>query len=69
MEIQKIDNNNLIALYSNCIKELKKRKIIRTKNITGELGEYIAVEFYKNNPNLPNLAFAETASSYILQCR
>jgi len=31
MEIQKIDNNNLIALYSNCIKELKKRKIIRTK--------------------------------------
>lgn len=65
MEIQKIDNNNLIALYSNCIKELKKRKIIRTKNITGELGEYIAVEFYKNNPNLPNLAFAPPSTENI----
>lgn len=52
MEISKLDNNSLINLYSNCIKELKQRKIIRTKNITGELSEYIAVEFYKNNRTL-----------------
>lgn len=65
MEISKLDNNSLINLYSNCIKELKKRKIIRTKNITGELGEYIAVEFYKNNPNLPNLDFAPPSTENI----
>lgn len=65
MEISKLDNNSLINLYSNCIKELKQRKIIRTKNITGELGEYIAVEFYKNNPNLPNLDFAPPSTENI----
>lgn len=65
MEISKLDNNGLINLYSNCIKELKKRKIIRTKNITGELGEYIAVEFYKNNSNLPNLDFAPPSTENI----
>ncbi len=61
MEISKLDNNSLINLYSNCIKELKQRKII----ITGELGEYIAVEFYKNNPNLPNLDFAPPSTENI----
>lgn len=65
MEISKLDNNNLINMYSNCIKELKKREIIRTKNITGELGEYIKVEFYKNNPNLPNLNFAPPSTENI----
>jgi len=65
MEIQKIDNKNLISLYSDCIKELKKRKIIRTKNITGELGEYIAVEFYNNNTSLPNLEFAPPSTESI----
>ena len=65
MEISKLDNNNLINLYSNCIKELKNREIIRTKNITGELGEYIAVDFYNKTPNLPNLQFARPSTENI----
>lgn len=58
-------NNEIISLYSNSIKQLKRREIIRTKNITGELGEYIAVEYYRNNPKLPNLQFAPPSTENI----
>ena len=36
----------------------KRRKVLRTKNIVGELGEYYAVDFYVNNSRLPNLSIA-----------
>ena len=34
---------------------LKEREIIRSKNIVGDLGEYLAIEHYCNTPNLPKL--------------
>ena len=34
---------------------LKERGIIRSKNIIGDLGEYLAIEHYCNTPNLPKL--------------
>ena len=36
----------------------KRREVLRTKNIVGELGEYYAVDFYVNNSRLPNLSIA-----------
>lgn len=36
----------IIRLYSMAIKGLKKREIIRTNNVVGELGEYLAIEHY-----------------------
>ena len=36
-------------------KELRRRKVIRTKNITGELGEYFVVNHYNKTPNQTNL--------------
>ena len=65
MDITKISNSDVIGLYSQSIKELKRREIIRTKNITGELGEYIAVEYYRNKPSLPNLQFAPPSTENI----
>lgn len=65
MNLEELKNDELIMLYSNCIKELKNREIIRTKNITGELGEYIAVDFYNKTPNLPNLQFAPPSTENI----
>lgn len=65
MNLEELKNDELINLYSNCIKELKNREIIRTKNITGELGEYIAVDFYNKTPNLPNLQFAPPSTENI----
>jgi len=38
--------------------ELKRRGIIRSKNLLGDLGEYFAINHYCNTPGLPNLQFA-----------
>ncbi|MBU8652402.1 MULTISPECIES: hypothetical protein [Bacillus] len=34
---------------------MKNRKVIRTNNLVGEIGEYRAFELYNNSPSLPNL--------------
>lgn len=60
-----MSHTEVIEYYSQIIKELKRREIIRTKNITGELGEYIAVEHYTKTPNLPNLQFAPPSTENI----
>lgn len=63
-------NNNLLDFIKNCQneevwelfalskKELKKRDLIRTNNIVGERGEFLAIETYKKIPGLPNLQAA-----------
>ena len=53
------DTKELINLYSMTIKELKRRNIIRTNNVVGDLGEYLAIETYNNTPGLPKLSPAE----------
>jgi hypothetical protein len=45
----------LIELYPSILQELKVRGIIRTNNLVGELGEYLAAISYQQNPKLPNL--------------
>lgn len=65
MDLSKLSNADIVSLYSQSIKELKLREIIRTKNITGELGEYIALEYYNNNTTLPNLQFAPPSTENI----
>lgn len=55
----------LIELYSGSIKELKKRGILRTKNVIGELGEYLVLEQYLKNPSLPNLKSAPIGTKNI----
>jgi hypothetical protein len=65
MDLSKFNDPEIIDLYSKTIKELKRRNIIRTKNITGELGEYIVVDYYRNNPKLPNLQFAPPSTENI----
>ena len=48
----------LLSPSSDAYVELKRREVLRTKNIVGELGEYYAVDFYVNNSRLPNLSIA-----------
>ena len=55
MNLDKLNNDELIDLYPKLLDQLKSRGIIRTKNLIGELGEYIAKREYKNNPKLPEL--------------
>lgn len=61
MSIKKLSVSELvkkISPSSDAFIELKQRGVLRTKNVVGELGEYYAVDFYSNNPRLPNLSFA-----------
>lgn len=59
------DTKELINLYSMTIKELKRRNIIRTNNVVGDLGEYLAIEIYNNTPGLPKLSPAPVGTENI----
>jgi len=65
INLNKIKDDGLVRLYSALIKELKDRKIIRTKNIIGDLGEYLAIYHYNNTPGLPNLQAAPAGTQNI----
>lgn len=56
---------DLIKIYSKVIKELKVKGIIRTNNVIGELGEYLAIKYYNDTPNLPNLSPAPIGTENI----
>jgi len=45
-------------IYALSIEELKKRNLIRTRNIVGERGEFLAIETYNGISGLPNLQAA-----------
>lgn len=58
INLKLLKDEEIAGLYGELIKELTARKIIRTKNVVGELGEYLVVRFYNQSSNLPNLEFA-----------
>lgn len=55
IDLSKISTSELIELYPSILNELKRRGIIRTNNLIGELGEYLAFNAYNKNTKLPNL--------------
>jgi hypothetical protein len=55
MDISSLSNAEVIELYPTILTELKKRGIIRTNNLIGELGEYFVADIYKKTPSLPQL--------------
>jgi len=57
-DLEKLSVEELVRLISpnsDIHKELRKREVIRTKNITGELGEYYVVQYYNNTPSQTNV--------------
>ena len=65
MDIKSFDVLELISLYSDILKELRDRKIIRTNNFVGEVGEYLTIDFYNKNKNLPKLQAAPPSTKNI----
>jgi len=65
MDLLELKDKEIITLYSDIISELKTRKIIRTKNLLGDLGEYLSIDYYCNTPNLPNLQAAPAGTQNI----
>lgn len=55
MNLNKYSDPEVWLLFALAKKELKNRGLVRTSNITGERGEFLATEIYCNTPGLPNL--------------
>lgn len=55
MDLSKLEQYDLIVLYGQVIDELKRRNIIRSKNVVGDIGEYLAIDYYSKTPGLPKL--------------
>ena len=65
MNLTDLKDKEIISLYSNINVELKEREIIRTKNLLGDLGEYLAIDHYNNTPGFPNLQAAPAGTQNI----
>jgi hypothetical protein len=65
MNLDNFESSEVIELYSEIIKTLKSRGIIRTNNLVGDLGEYLVVDYFCKTPNLPNLSLAEAGTENI----
>ncbi|MBQ5711726.1 MAG: hypothetical protein IIV61_03840 [Oscillospiraceae bacterium] len=65
LDLSAFKTTDLVSLYSSVIKELKGREVIRTNNVIGDVGEYLAIEHYNNTPGLPTLAAAPIGTENI----
>ena len=65
IDLKKFNPAELFSIYSDILDELKKREIITTKNIVGEMGEYLVIDYFNNNSNLPNLSKAPVSTKNI----
>ncbi len=55
----------LIKKYGELLNEMRLRKLIRSKNVTGDLGEYIVINHYNQTKGLPKLQFAPPSTKNI----
>ena len=62
---ENLSTEDIINLYPEILKELKKRKVIETNNLVGEVGQFLAREHYNKNPKLPNLDPAAVGTKHI----
>ena len=65
MELKELSDKDLIKLYPALLKELRVRGIAKTKNVVGELGEYITKRIYSETPNFPKLQDAPASTKNI----
>ncbi|PWL59115.1 hypothetical protein [Merdimmobilis hominis] len=65
MDLKLLKTSDLVSLYSSVIKELKDRSVIRTNNVIGDLGKYLAIDYYNNTAGLPTLAVAPVGTENI----
>lgn len=65
MNLETLTTKELIKTYSEIISLLKEKGVIRSKNLLGDLGEYLAIEHFNTTPGLPNLQAAPTGTQNI----
>ena len=57
-QFEELDDESLWLMYANTEIVLKKRGLVRTRNIVGERGEFLAIKIYNSTSGLPNLQAA-----------
>lgn len=65
MDFSKYSDMELIKIYGELLAEMRSKKLIRSKNVTGDLGEYIVVDYYERTKGLPRLQFAPPSTKNI----
>ncbi len=65
IDIGSLDDKALVRLIPVIIKEMKTRKLIRSNNIVGDLGEYLALETYNSGRGLPKLQLAPSSTKNV----
>ena len=65
MDFSQYKGTELIGLYSDLLCEMKKQGLIRSKNVVGDLGEYIVIDYYTKTRGLPKLQFAPPSTKNI----
>ena len=65
MDFSKYSGMELIQIYGELLSKMREDKLIRSKNVTGDLGEYIVVNYYSKTKGLPKLQFAPPVTKNI----
>ena len=65
MDFSSIKGVELILTYGDLIKDMKRQKLIRSKNVVGDLGEFLVIDYYNKTKGLPNLQFAPPSTKNI----
>lgn len=65
MDFSSYKGIELIEQYSCLLNEMRKQGLIRSKNVVGDLGEYIVVDYYCKTKGLPKLQFAPPSTKNI----
>ncbi|MBD7937023.1 hypothetical protein H9655_08265 [Cytobacillus sp. Sa5YUA1] len=53
--LRNMDDFKIIEMYRDVLVEMKSRNLIRSSNLIGDWGERLAINFYNESPQLPNL--------------
>ena len=65
MDFSKLSGIELIKVYGELLREMYAKNLIRSKNVTGDVGEYIVVNHYNKTKGLPKLQFAPPSTKNI----
>ena len=55
-----LSTEELISAYGDLIELLKQRGVIHTKNVVGDIGEHLAVNYYNSRTDLAKLERSQT---------
>lgn len=64
-KLEDLKDSDLIVHYGKIVKQLRIRKIIRTKNVVCDLGERFVIDIYTQSPTLENLSHTPPSTKNI----